>query len=223
MRNQGRNSYRQREDRRGPSSNYAQSRQGSNYRERDDEGRFTSRYGGENERYSDEYEDEGEYEHRGGGRGFAGMDEERHREISSRGGRNSHGGRGQNGYDSEESYEYDEDYGDSRSDYQGGGRGFASMDRERVSEIASRGGRNSHGGQRGYNDDGRYEEDEYEYRGSNQRRSGGRGFASMDQERVREIASMGGRAAHRSGHAHEWNSREARRAGRLGAQARWNY
>ncbi len=41
-----------------------------------------------------------------------------------------------------------------------------------------------------------------------------RGFAAMDPERQREIASLGGRAAHQSGHAHEFTSEEARAAGR---------
>jgi len=45
-----------------------------------------------------------------------------------------------------------------------------------------------------------------------------RGFAAMDPERQRQIASEGGRAAHRQGVAHEWNSDEARRAGRKGGQ-----
>jgi general stress protein YciG len=43
-----------------------------------------------------------------------------------------------------------------------------------------------------------------------------RGFASMDREKQREIASMGGRAAHASGNAHEFDSIEAREAGRKG-------
>ncbi len=46
-----------------------------------------------------------------------------------------------------------------------------------------------------------------------------RGFASMDEERKREIASKGGKAAHASGHAHEFTSEEAREAGRKGGQA----
>ena len=46
-----------------------------------------------------------------------------------------------------------------------------------------------------------------------------RGFASMDREQQREIASEGGKAAHRSGHAHEFTSQEAREAGRKGGQA----
>lgn len=50
----------------------------------------------------------------------------------------------------------------------------------------------------------------------NQQESGGqsnRGFASMDSDRQREIASEGGRAAHASGNAHEFDSQEAREAG----------
>jgi general stress protein YciG len=41
-----------------------------------------------------------------------------------------------------------------------------------------------------------------------------RGFAAMDPQRQREIASLGGRAAHQSGHAHEFTPEEARAAGR---------
>lgn len=40
-----------------------------------------------------------------------------------------------------------------------------------------------------------------------------RGFASMTREQRREIASQGGRAAHASGNAHQFNSEEARAAG----------
>lgn len=49
-----------------------------------------------------------------------------------------------------------------------------------------------------------------------------RGFASMDPEQQREIASMGGKAAHEKGTAHEFNSAEAAEAGRKGGQARSN-
>lgn len=45
-----------------------------------------------------------------------------------------------------------------------------------------------------------------------------RGFASMSQEKQREIASKGGRAAHAKGTAHEWSAEEARQAGRKGGQ-----
>lgn len=53
-------------------------------------------------------------------------------------------------------------------------------------------------------------------RGGNSNSESGRsqrGFASMDSSRQREIAAEGGRAAHASGNAHEFNSREAREAG----------
>jgi len=46
-----------------------------------------------------------------------------------------------------------------------------------------------------------------------------RGFASMDQERQRDIASQGGKAAHERGTAHEFTSEEAREAGRKGGEA----
>lgn len=52
----------------------------------------------------------------------------------------------------------------------------------------------------------------------NGRRSATRGFAAMDREKQKEIASEGGRAAHRQGVAHEWSSDEARAAGRKGGQ-----
>ncbi len=42
----------------------------------------------------------------------------------------------------------------------------------------------------------------------------------MDEEKRREIASQGGKAAHEKGTAHEFDSAEAREAGRKGGQAR---
>ncbi len=45
-----------------------------------------------------------------------------------------------------------------------------------------------------------------------------RGFASMDEEKQREIASKGGKAAHERGTAHEFTSEEAREAGRKGGE-----
>lgn len=51
-------------------------------------------------------------------------------------------------------------------------------------------------------------------------RNEGRGFAGMDPNKQREIASQGGKAAHQKGTAHEFNSDEAREAGRKGGQAR---
>lgn len=50
--------------------------------------------------------------------------------------------------------------------------------------------------------------------------SGGpRGFAALSPIRRREIASLGGQAAHVAGVAHEFSSKEAREAGRKGGAA----
>jgi general stress protein YciG len=46
-----------------------------------------------------------------------------------------------------------------------------------------------------------------------------RGFASMNEEKQREIASKGGHAAHEKGTAHEFTPEEAREAGHKGGQA----
>jgi len=46
-----------------------------------------------------------------------------------------------------------------------------------------------------------------------------RGFGSMDPKKQRDIASKGGRAAHKKGNAHTWTSEEAREAGRKGGMA----
>lgn len=46
-----------------------------------------------------------------------------------------------------------------------------------------------------------------------------RGFAAMDRDRVKAIASKGGKAAHAAGTAHQFNSDEARTAGRKGGMA----
>jgi uncharacterized protein len=45
-----------------------------------------------------------------------------------------------------------------------------------------------------------------------------RGFASMSPEKQREIASKGGKAAHKKGTAHQFSTEEARAAGRKGGQ-----
>ena len=49
--------------------------------------------------------------------------------------------------------------------------------------------------------------------------AGGRGFASMSAARQRQIASVGGRAAHAQGTAHEFSPAEARQAGQKGGEA----
>lgn len=53
---------------------------------------------------------------------------------------------------------------------------------------------------------------------TNNRRSN-RGFAVMDEDKQREIASKGGKAAHEKGTAHEFDSREGREAGSKGGKA----
>ena len=46
-----------------------------------------------------------------------------------------------------------------------------------------------------------------------------RGFAAMSPDRVREIASRGGKVAHQLGVAHQFTEEEAREAGRRGGNA----
>lgn len=54
---------------------------------------------------------------------------------------------------------------------------------------------------------------------NNSNNSNKRGFAAMDPEKQREIASEGGKAAHESGNAHEFDSKEAKKAGEKGGRA----
>ncbi|APR76333.1 Pyridoxamine 5'-phosphate oxidase [Minicystis rosea] len=51
------------------------------------------------------------------------------------------------------------------------------------------------------------------------RHSEQRGFAAMDEEKQRQIASKGGKAAHEKGTAHEFTPEEARQAGKKGGEA----
>lgn len=61
-------------------------------------------------------------------------------------------------------------------------------------------------------------EQQQETSSSSNGRKSNRGFAAMSPERQRQIASEGGRAAHKLGVAHEWSSDEARKAGKKGGQ-----
>jgi uncharacterized protein len=88
-------------------------------------------------------------------------------------------------------------------------RGFG--DRERQREVSNESGRSA----RATGGDASSRSDSASESGSAQRRSN-RGFASMDRSKQREIASKGGRAAHQKGTAHEFDSSEARAAGRKG-------
>jgi general stress protein YciG len=55
--------------------------------------------------------------------------------------------------------------------------------------------------------------------GNRGKESSNRGFASMDPEQQREISREGGKASHEKGTGHEWNSQEAREAGKKGGKA----
>ncbi len=83
-------------------------------------------------------------------------------------------------------------------------------DRERQREISNEGGRAARS-----TSEGASRSDATSDTGGATRRSN-RGFASMDRSKQREIASKGGRAAHQKGTAHEFDSSEARAAGRKG-------
>ncbi len=50
-------------------------------------------------------------------------------------------------------------------------------------------------------------------------RKGKQGFASMDPEKVKAIASLGGKRVQALGVAHRWTKDTARAAGRKGGQA----
>ena len=113
-------------------------------------------------------------------------------------------------------------------------RGFASMDKTRQREIARRGGSIAH--ERGVARVWTPEEAREAGRKGVRRRaelqraliaSGDRcmstrdrGFASMNKNRQREIARLGGLVAHKTGVAHVWTPEEAREAGLKGARSR---
>jgi uncharacterized protein len=82
-------------------------------------------------------------------------------------------------------------------------------DRERQREVSNESGRSARS-----SNDGSGADDTSE--GGSARTRSNRGFASMDRSKQREIASKGGRAAHQKGTAHEFDSSEARAAGRKG-------
>ena len=89
-----------------------------------------------------------------------------------------------------------------------GDRSFGASDRERQRDVINEPGRNS-SPMSASNIGGT----------SNGGRKSARGFASMDESKQKEIASKGGRAAHAKGTAHEFDSGEARAAGRKGGMA----
>ena len=91
--------------------------------------------------------------------------------------------------------------------------GGVGSDRERQRDVISEPGRNTNAAMSASNSGGANSA------GSNGSRKSARGFASMDQAKQKEIASKGGRAAHAKGTAHEFDSSEARAAGRKGGMA----
>jgi general stress protein YciG len=85
-------------------------------------------------------------------------------------------------------------------------------DRERQREVSHESGRSA----RPSNGENVGRADNAQESSPTTRGRSNRGFASMDRNKQREIASKGGRAAHQKGTAHEFDSGEARAAGRKG-------
>jgi general stress protein YciG len=85
-------------------------------------------------------------------------------------------------------------------------------DRERQREVSNESARSA----RPSNGENVERDESAPESGSAPRGRSNRGFASMDRSKQREIASKGGRAAHQKGTAHEFDSGEARAAGRKG-------
>lgn len=147
-------------------------------------------------RRSSSYYDEGEDADRGQGRGssrrgFAGMDREEQREISSRGGHMSSR--------MQDRDEYGQFAGEDEEDWGGrsaGRRSFSAFDEDEDEDFGNR--RSS-----GRRSSSSYDEEEDEGRGQS-RGSSRRGFASMDPEEQREIASRGGRASARAQNRDEY-------------------
>jgi general stress protein YciG len=95
-------------------------------------------------------------------------------------------------------------------------RSFGAPDRERQRDVANETGRAASGTKNTSHAEGIASGNGAV--GTTSRRSN-RGFASMDRNKQKEIASKGGKAAHAKGTAHEFDSGEARDAGRKGGLA----
>ena len=102
-----------------------------------------------------------------------------------------------------------------------GDRSFGASDRERQRDVITEPGRTSSSAISAANTSSAEESNDGNVvtGSSNGGRKSARGFASMDETKQREIASKGGRAAHAKGTAHEFDSSEARAAGRKGGMA----
>jgi general stress protein YciG len=87
----------------------------------------------------------------------------------------------------------------NQEDQNHGKKGFASMPKEQVQEIASKGGKSSHGQQGGGNKNTK--NDQSSHQDTNEGHHGKQGFASMPKEQVQEIGRKGGEArAEQLGH-----------------------
>ncbi len=97
-------------------------------------------------------------------------------------------------------------------------RSYGASDRERQRDVISEPSRGSSMSASSSGDSGNSGNSGNAGNAASSRKSA-RGFASMDHGKQREIASKGGRAAHAKGTAHEFDSNEARAAGRKGGMA----
>ena len=79
-----------------------------------------------------------------------------------------------------------------------GNEGFASMPKEQVQDIASKGGQTSHKGEgqseHTDNNTGHHSDAEHKS-GVETHKSGNQGFASMPEDKVKDIASQGGQSS----------------------------
>ena len=79
-------------------------------------------------------------------------------------------------------------------------RGFGAMDEQQKKEISRKGGESSGVGR------------------GNQNSAGGKGLTSTDQEARERVSREAGKDSHEKRTGHEWNSEEAREAGRKGGE-----
>ena len=79
-----------------------------------------------------------------------------------------------------------------------GNQGFASMPKEQVQEIASKGGQTSHKGegQSKHTDHNQGNHSNAEHKSDDETHTSGKqGFASMPEDKVKDIASQGGQSS----------------------------
>jgi len=137
-----------------------------------------------------------------GKQGFASMPKEKVQEIASKGGRTQHAGEEpseKKSDDSEAPSKKSKTESDSNKSESGKGKqGFASMPKEKVQEIASKGGRTQHAGEepsekKSDASESPSKKSKTDDSDKSDTGKGKQGFASMPKEKVQEIASKGGR------------------------------